>query len=129
LDRIDIHLEVPMVPFKDLMGKDQAEPSVVIRRRVESARNIQAQRFQRSRIYCNAQMTSRQIKKHCDLDQDGSRLLQAAVEKFGLSARAHSRVLKLARTIADLGGEEKISQDHLSEAIQYRTLDRTLILG
>jgi magnesium chelatase family protein len=129
LDRIDIHLEVPMVPFKDLMGKDQAEPSVAIRRRVEFARNIQSQRFQRSRIYCNAQMTSRQIKRHCDLDQDGNRLLQAAVEKFGLSARAHSRVLKLARTIADLGGEEKISRDHISEAIQYRTLDRSLILG
>lgn len=118
-----------MVPFKDLMGKAQAEPSLAIRKRVESARSIQSQRFQRSKIFCNAQMTSRYIKKHCNLDQDGSQLLQAAVEKFGLSARAHSRVLKLARTIADLDGKEKISRDHISEAIQYRTLDRALILG
>ncbi len=124
LDRIDIHVDVPAVPYKDLMGESNAEPSSAIRQRVESARNLQSRRFSRSKIYCNAQMGSRHIKKHCRIDDASHRLLEAAIDKLGLSARAHNRILKIARTIADLAGKPGIQVDHISEAVQYRSLDR-----
>ena len=124
LDRIDIHIDVPAVPYKDLMGESNAEPSHAIRKRVESARNVQSQRFARTKIYCNAQMGSRHIKNHCQIDEASHRLLEAAIDKLGLSARAHNRILKIGRTIADMAGKPAIQADHISEAVQYRSLDR-----
>jgi magnesium chelatase family protein len=124
LDRIDIHVEVPAVPYNDLMQESDAEPSETIRRRVSAARDIQSRRFARSKIYSNAQMNSRQIKTHCKIDRTSRNLLESAIDKLGLSARAFNRVLKIARTIADLAGAPDIRVDHISEAIQYRNLDR-----
>jgi magnesium chelatase family protein len=124
LDRIDIHVEVPAVPYKDLKGAEGAEPSQEIRSRVAAARNLQSERFRRTKIYSNAQMISRHIKKHCQIDQASGSLLERAIDKLGLSARAYNRILKIARTIADLDGQPEIRVDHISEAIQYRTLDR-----
>jgi magnesium chelatase family protein len=124
LDRIDIHVEVPAVPYKDLMGESRAESSEQISNRVETARIIQSKRFARTKIYCNAQMGSRHIKKHCQIDEASSKLLETAIDKLGLSARAYNRILKIARTIADLVGETDIQVDHISEAVQYRSLDR-----
>lgn len=125
MDRIDIHVEVPAVPYKDLVGKVAAEPSAVIRARVSVAREIQAQRLSKTKIHCNAQMASRHIRKWCEVDPASSRLLETAVNRLGLSARAYNRVLKIARTIADLEGVADIGVQHVSEAIQYRSLDRT----
>jgi magnesium chelatase family protein len=124
LDRIDIHVEVPAVPYKDLMGDSNAEPSEEIRKRVEPARSIQSGRFVRTKIYCNAQMSNRHIKKYCVIDEASADLLESAIDKLGLSARAYNRILKIARTIADLEGITDIQVDHISEAIQYRSLDR-----
>ncbi len=124
LDRIDIHVDVPAVPYQDLMKEIHAEPSSSIRKRVNAARMIQAKRFARTKIYCNAQMGSRHIKSHCKIGADSRNLLETAIERLGLSARAFNRILKIARTIADLGGESNINVDHISEAIQYRGLDR-----
>jgi magnesium chelatase family protein len=124
LDRMDIHVEVPAVPYKDLMQDVDAEPSVNIRKRVTAARNIQSKRFVKTKIFSNAQMRSRHIKKHCKIDNASCRLLETAIDKLGLSARAYNRVLKISRSIADLAGEPDIRVDHISEAIQYRNLDR-----
>ena len=124
LDRIDIHVEVPAVPYKDLMGEIKAESSEDIRKRVTEARAIQSDRFKRTKIYCNAQMTSRHIKKHCKVDDDSCNLLESAIDKLGLSARAFNRILKISRTIADLQGVPDIKSSHVAEAIQYRNLDR-----
>jgi len=124
LDRIDIHVEVPAVPYADLLQDSQSEPSAEIRRRVTRAREVQSERFCRSRIFCNAQMSSRHIRTHCRIDEASRRLLEAAIDKFGLSARAFNRVLKIARTIADLESAPDIGASHISEAIQYRNLDR-----
>ena len=124
LDRIDLHMEVPAVPYQDLLQDAQAEPSAEIRRRVSRARDLQSQRFARSRIFCNAQMGSRHIRTHCRIDDACRCLLEAAIDKLGLSARAFNRVLKIARTIADLQGAADIGVAHVSEAIQYRSLDR-----
>jgi magnesium chelatase family protein len=124
LDRIDIHVEVPAVPYKDLMDESNAESSTQIRKRVEAARRIQSQRFSRTKIYCNAQMSGRHLKKHCRIDAASNRLLEAAIDKLGLSARAYNRILKIARTIADLDGKTDIQVDQISEAVQYRNLDR-----
>ena len=124
LDRIDIHVEVPAVPYQDLMKESEAEPSKDIRKRVSAAREIQSKRFSRAKIYCNAQMNSRHIKTHCNIDDASRSLLESAIDKLGLSARAFNRVLKIARTIADIEGEKNILVDHISEAIQYRNLDR-----
>ncbi len=124
LDRIDIHVEVPAVPYKDLMTESSAEPSADIGKRVAAARKIQSERFSRAKIYCNAQMSSRHIKTHCKIDDASRRILESAIDKLGLSARAFKRVLKIARTIADLKAEPKIQVDHISEGIQYRNLDR-----
>ncbi len=124
LDRIDIHVEVPAVPYKDLMKEVRAESSENIRKRVSSARAIQSERFKRTGIYCNSQMSGRHIKKHCKIDDASCNLLESAIDKLGLSARAYNRILKIARTIADLEGEADIRVDHISEAVQYRSLDR-----
>lgn len=124
LDRIDIHIEVPPVQYRDLAGTQDVENSATMLRRVEKARKIQAERFQRMKIHTNAGMGSRQIRKFCSLDAQSEDLLERAMDKFGLSARAHSRILKISRTIADLEGSEEIRPSHVAEAIQYRTLDR-----
>lgn len=124
LDRIDIHVEVPAVPYKDLMSTMGGESSETIRNRVQAARDIQAERFKSNKIHCNARMSNRHIKIYCSIDEDSDLLLESAVDKLGLSARAYSRILKIARTIADLDGEDDISVRHISEAIQYRSLDR-----
>jgi magnesium chelatase family protein len=124
MDRIDIHMEVPPVQFRDLAATEGGESSAEILGRVKAARKIQAERFQKMKIYTNAHMNSRQIRKFCTLDSQSGELLERAMEKFGLSARAHSRILKIARTIADLSGSEDISSAHVAEAIQYRSLDR-----
>jgi magnesium chelatase family protein len=127
LDRIDIHIEVPAVPYKELSNEFAGERSEDIRRRVVDARNLQLERFRKDRkIYSNGQMKTRHIKKYCRLDQDAQSLLDTAMQKLGLSARAYTRILKLSRTIADLEVSEDIRSHHVSEAIQYRTLDREM---
>ena len=124
LDRIDMHVDVPAVPYKDLMQDHIAESSEIIRKRVADARETQSQRLSRTKIFCNAQMSSRHIKKHCKVDDASCRLLESAIDKLGLSARAYNRILKIARTIADLEESADISVAQISEAIQYRNLDR-----
>ena len=127
MDRIDIHIEVPAVRYRDLAGETSGEDSEIIKGRVNQARENQRQRFAGKRIYCNAQMTSRHLKKYCQIGVDSKVLLEQAIDKLGLSARAYTRILKIARTIADLEGVEAIHPTHISEAIQYRSLDRTLL--
>lgn len=125
LDRIDIHVEVVPVPFKELAEKRKAESSATVRERVIAARQIQEKRFAGFKgIYCNAQITSKMLKEFCEIDQTGQALLKTAMEKLSLSARAYDRILKVARTIADLDHSEKIKPEHLAEAIHYRSLDR-----
>ena len=125
LDRIDIHCEVLVVPFKELSQMEPGEPSSVIRERVIKARQIQEQRFKDYRgIYCNAQMSERLIHLFAEPDQPSLDMLRLAMEKLSLSARAYSRILKVARTIADLEGSEKVQSQHIAEAIGYRNLDR-----
>jgi len=124
LDRIDIHVEVPAVPYKELSTEYTGESSTDIRSRVVNTRNLQLERFRSDKIYCNGQMKTRHIKKYCGLDSNAINLLETAMQKLGLSARAYSRILKLSRTIADMEQAEKISASHISEAIQYRSLDR-----
>lgn len=124
LDRIDIHVEVPAVPYKDLMSVTDAESSEAIRKRVFAARKVQEERFKKTRIHCNAKMANRHIKQYCAIDRDSNALMESAVDKLGLSARAYNRILKIARTIADLDGSPGIRSNHAAEAIQYRSLDR-----
>ncbi len=126
LDRIDIHIEVPAVQYKELSEGFSGDSSATIRERVIGAREVQLLRFRHRNIYSNAQMSSQDIRKYCAIDADSSNLLQTAVAKFGLSARAYDRILKVSRTIADLEGRETISSAHIAEAIQYRSLDRNL---
>jgi magnesium chelatase family protein len=125
LDRIDIHIEVPAVQYRELRGGQANEGSSEIRARVLAARERQHQRFAGEPIYSNAQMGTRQIRTWCELHPDAERLLERAMQQQGLSARAHDRILKVARTIADLEGVPAVSVNHLAEAIQYRTLDRS----
>jgi magnesium chelatase family protein len=127
LDRIDIHIEVPAVQYKELRGGAAAEGSAQIRTRVMASRQVQKQRFSKAKekIYANAQMNTRQVRTYCELSADAERLLERAMQQQGLTARAHDRILKVARTIADLEGAESLSVAHLAEAIQYRTLDRS----
>ncbi|MBI5593960.1 MAG: YifB family Mg chelatase-like AAA ATPase [Deltaproteobacteria bacterium] len=124
LDRIDIHVNVPAVPYKDLMGNGLQEPSSAIQGRVAAARAMQSERFSNFSIYCNAQMTSRQIRKFCQTDASSGALLESAIDRLGLSARAYNRILKISRTIADLDASVDIRVEHVAEAIQYRSLDR-----
>jgi len=125
LDRIDIHVEVIPVPFEKLSSAPPAESSATIRERVVKARQIQEERFvEWKNVYCNAQMNSKLIRKFCELTPEGSGLLKTAMERLGLSARAYDRILKVARTIADLDNSTNIQSEHVAEAIQYRSLDR-----
>ena len=125
MDRIDIHIEVVPVPFNDLIKQKLAENSDDIRERVIKARKMQEQRFETLEgVYCNAQMSSRVLRKVCQIDEEGNALLKQAIEKLNLSARAYTRILKVARTIADLESSDSIQTHHLAEAIHYRSLDR-----
>ncbi|MDE5420990.1 ATP-binding protein [Ancylomarina sp. DW003] len=125
LDRIDIHIEVTPVSFDKISEERLSEKSENIRARVEAAREVQSKRFSdEDGIHSNAMMSSRLLRKYCQPNEDGMKLLKVAMEKVGLSARAYDRILKVSRTIADLEGSETIETDHLSEAIQYRSLDR-----
>jgi len=126
LDRIDIHIEVPSLRYKEMSSKEASEPSSEIQRRVNDARGVQISRFKDSkRLFCNAHMESKDIRKYCKIDSTSEELLRAAITKFGLSARAYDRILKVSRTIADLEESENIKPEHISEAIQYRALDRS----
>jgi magnesium chelatase family protein len=130
LDRIDIHIEVTPVPFDKLSEERRGEPSVEIRKRVIKARDIQTKRFSDLKsIHYNAQMGVKQIREHCALEKISKELLKTAMERLNLSARAYDRILKVSRTIADLEGATSIQGDHISEAIQYRSLDRDGWLG
>jgi len=124
LDRIDLHIEVPAVPFQDLSEKQRGESSEDIRQRVLNARRIQQDRFQDTYIQTNAEMGAQHVQTHCDVDESGLKLLEQAVNRLGMSARAYNRILKISRTIADLDGQEHIQNAHIAEAIQYRSLDR-----
>jgi magnesium chelatase family protein len=124
LDRIDIHIDVPPLKHRELSGEPSGEPSAVIRGRVQRARNTQHERFRRSKAYCNAHMSTRQIRKHCQVDGEAKNLLEMAMDRLGLSARAYDRILKVARTIADIEAAEHLQPEHIAEAIQYRSLDR-----
>jgi magnesium chelatase family protein len=127
LDRIDIHIEVPSVDFRDLNRADSGEPSDTIRARIEAARAVQAARFApEPNIRCNAAMSSRVMKTHTALDDTSRDLLENAMHQMNFSARAHDRILKVARTLADLAGHDRITSDHLLEAVHFRTLDRNL---
>jgi magnesium chelatase family protein len=126
LDRIDIQVEVPTLRYQELASKDQGESSSLIRQRVNAARQIQLERFAKRQIHANAQMGTRDIKRFCIVRDEADKLLETAINKLGLSARAYSRVLKVGRTIADLEGSEEIQPAHIAEAIQYRSLDRRL---
>ncbi len=124
LDRIDIHIEVTPVAFSELASERETEKSAVVRERVVAARRLQEQRYKGKGMYCNAQISTQQLRTYCKVDANGQALLQKAMERLGLSARAYDRILKVARTIADLAGCDHIGNDHLAEAIQYRSLDR-----
>jgi len=127
LDRIDIHIEVPAVKYKELSSERTGEPSENIRERVQKSRLAQNKRFEKEKdIFCNAHMQSNEIRKYCKVDENGQELLKNAITKLGLSARAYDRILKVARTIADLAGSDKILPEYVAEAIQYRSLDRQL---
>ena len=126
IDRIDIHIEVPAVKYKELRGAVATEDSTAVRERVLRARLRQIERFAvEKKIFANAQMPPKLIRKFCAISDDGEKMLERAITRLGLSARAHDRILKVARTIADLDGSANLETRHLAEAIQYRTLDRT----
>lgn len=125
LDRIDLHVEVTPVPFSELSKAQSSETSKTIRERVIATRLIQTKRYANHEgVYCNAQMRSKDLKEYCQLNEAGSQLLKTAMERLGLSARAYDRILKVARTIADIDASENIETNHIAEAIQYRSLDR-----
>ncbi len=127
LDRIDIHVEVPAVDYRELSSNMPGESSGAIRERVEKAREVQQQRFARApKVNCNARMSSRLLRNYCALDDSAEEMLQMAMDELNFSARAYDRILKVARTIADLDGSENLAAPHVAEAIQYRTLDRNL---
>jgi magnesium chelatase family protein len=119
LDRIDLHIEVPAVPYKELRGKSDGQTSAQIRERVEQARSVQ-----RGRGFYNSQIPTAQLRILCALDDAGERTLEMAVRRMNLSARSHDRLLRVARTIADLNGSPSVSAKHLAEAVQFRNLDR-----
>jgi len=130
LDRIDLHIEVQPVPFDKISDERRGEASKIIRERVTKAREIQTQRFKENeKVHNNAQMNVKQIRIHCELNEASKTLLKTAMDSLNLSARAFDRILKVARTIADLSSEEFILPEHIGEAIQYRSLDREGWLG
>jgi magnesium chelatase family protein len=130
LDRIDIHIEVTPVPFEKLSEERKGEGSVEIRKRVTMAREVQTERFKElDNVHYNAQMNTKQIREYCRLDDTSKSLLKNAMERLNLSARAYDRILKVARTIADLANEAELNGNHIAEAIQYRSLDREGWLG
>ncbi len=124
LDRIDIQVEVGNVEYDDLAGREKSEPSSKIKERVNNARQIQRKRYAGYKIYSNSQLSAGMLSEFCGIDDEANNILKMAFERMGLSARAHSRILKVARTIADLAGEQDIKAEHIAEAIQYRNLDR-----
>ncbi|QDS91900.1 Competence protein ComM [Roseimaritima multifibrata] len=126
MDRIDIHIEVPAVPFEELSNGSKGTDSETMRVQVNQAREIQAERFNKSVTRYNALMSSRDVRRHCALDRTCQNLLRHSVEEMGLSARAHDKILRVARTIADMEASEAITEPHLQEAVNYRTLDRDL---
>src|SRR5207249_406751 len=127
LDRIDLHIEVPAVEYRDVSSDRAEESSSAIRERVSQSRKRQQERFHNdSKTSCNARMTTKHLKQHCKLTADSHELIRVAMSELNLSARAYDRILKVSRTIADLDGKTEISAEHVSEAIQYRTFDRTL---
>ena len=126
MDRIDIHMEVPPVPFRNLSSGENGQSSSEILEKVKKAREIQHNRFQRMKIHTNADMSSRHTRQFCTLDSESNDLLEKAMDRLGLSARAHSRILKISRTIADLENSPDIRAQHVAEAIQYRSLDRRI---
>jgi magnesium chelatase family protein len=124
LDRIDIHVDVPPVQYRDLASEALGEASRSIRARVNATRARQQERFRDQGLYCNAHMLPKHLRTYCRVDDSGQRLLETAMRRLGLSGRGYDRVLKVARTIADLAGADAIASEHLAEAIQYRSLDR-----
>ena len=126
LDRVDLHIEVHPVSFDELNGREKVESSREIRERVMEARDRQKRRYRAARLFANAQMSAADVRNYCGLNSASESLLKQAMDRLGLSARAHDRILKVARTIADLAGTEEIEISHLAEAIQYRSLDRKL---
>lgn len=126
LDRIDLHIEIPSVAYDELSAKADGTSSAVMREQVNAARQVQHERFGIEDTALNSRMTTRQSRQYCELDEEGQQLLKSAMETLGLSARAHDRILRVARTIADLEGQETIQPAHLVEAINYRSLDRKL---
>lgn len=124
LDRIDIQVEVEPVKYQKLEGEEEPESSKTIKERVNRARKVQQERYKDSNIYSNSQLTPKLIEKYCKLNEESKIILQNAFERLGLSARAYGRILKVARTIADLDESENIEKNHIVEAIQYRSLDK-----
>jgi magnesium chelatase family protein len=130
LDRIDLHVEVTPLPTSDLSIEEESEKSEVVRVRVVEARKIQEERYKdKEGIHCNAHIGAKAIKEYCQIGEAGKTLLNKAMERLGLSARAYDRILKVSRTIADLAGSEDIKIEHLAEAIQFRSLDRDMWTG
>ena len=123
LDRMDLHVEVPSVEFEAMRRRETPESSAVVRARVNAARARQAERFEGTGVSCNAHMTAAMVGEHCRLDDAGERILKTAFDRMGLTARSHDRILRAARTIADLDGEPRISAAHLAEAVQYRNTE------
>ena len=123
LDRMDLHVEVPSVEFEAMRRREKPEPSSAVKARVNAARALQAERFAGTEVSCNAHMTAARVGEFCRLDDAGERILKAAFDRMGLTARSHDRILRVARTIADLDGAERISAAHLAEAVQYRNTE------
>jgi magnesium chelatase family protein len=129
MDRIDLHIEVPAVKYRELASRESGERSASVRERVIRARAVQSARFKdRLQLFANADMASKDIREWCRLDAAGEELLKMAITKLKLSARTYDRILKVGRTIADMAGSAEIRPEHLSEAIQYRSLDRNLAM-
>ena len=124
LDRIDIHIEVNQIKYKQLEKNEEGDSSYEIRKRVNRARKIQYERYKKYQIFSNSELTPKLIEKFCKLDNESRQMLKLAFDNLGLSARAYNRILKVARTIADLDNSENIEKQHIAEAIQYRSLDR-----
>ena len=126
LDRIDLHVEVPALSYNELISPKSSEASSEVSLRVAKVREMQQQRFALETILCNAEMNPRHVKSYCKVDEEGHRILKMAITDLGMSARAFDRILKVSRTIADLDQSQQIKSHHVSEVIQYRTLDRNL---